>query len=88
MVNKILKTLIFLKLIEAYKNSVDPGKLSAEAFEKIWPCIRTLKVPFNRRHFFSVFFCRFGAFEIASFIILLLILSTVILTTLKEACII
>ncbi len=40
MINRILKTLIFLKLIDAYKNSVDPGKYSANVFSEIWKLIK------------------------------------------------
>lgn len=40
MINRILKTLIFLKLIEAYKDSIDPGKQSVNAFIEIWKSIK------------------------------------------------
>lgn len=40
MINRILKTLIFLKLIEAYKNSIDPSKHSINGFREIWKLIK------------------------------------------------
>ncbi len=40
MINRILKTVIMIKILDSYKDSVDPLKLAIENFNKLWDLIK------------------------------------------------
>lgn len=40
MINRILKTLLMIKILSSYRNSIDPVKQTLEQFSKVWDVIK------------------------------------------------
>lgn len=40
MINRILKTLLMIKILSSYRNSIDQVKQTLEQFSKVWDVIK------------------------------------------------
>lgn len=40
MINRILKTILMVKILSSFKDSIDPVKLTLEKFSKVWEMIK------------------------------------------------